>query len=94
MLEATLSTLGNVLLTAEGCEAPVLGNDDLLAARELVLRSAEGFDGGGSVWFSCKISDCGRRYDLRMRILTGITGANTQEDLANVDASYKTVWLA
>lgn len=38
-----------VLVTAERREAPVLGNDDLLAPREFVLRATEGFDGGGAV---------------------------------------------
>jgi len=49
MLEATLGALGNVVLAAKGSEAPVLGNDDLLAAGELVLRAAESFDGCGAV---------------------------------------------
>jgi hypothetical protein len=35
--ELALSLLLHVLFTAERSEAPVLGNDDLLAARELVL---------------------------------------------------------
>jgi len=52
VLEATLGALGDVLLAAEGCEAPVLGDDDLLATGELVLRSAEGFDGGSAVGIS------------------------------------------
>jgi hypothetical protein len=50
VLEAALGALGDVLFAAKGCEAPVLGNDDLLAAGELVLGSAEGFNGGGAVW--------------------------------------------
>jgi hypothetical protein len=49
VLESALSTLGNVFLAAERCEAPVLGDNDLLAAGELVLGSAEGFNGGGAV---------------------------------------------
>ena len=40
----------NVFVTAQGSEAPVLGNDDLLPARELVLAAAESLDGGGAVW--------------------------------------------
>jgi hypothetical protein len=43
--DATLLALGNVLLTTEGSEAPVLGDDDLLATGELVLRAAESLDG-------------------------------------------------
>lgn len=38
-----------VLLAAEGSEAPVLGDDDLLPAGELVLRAAEGLEGDGTV---------------------------------------------
>jgi hypothetical protein len=49
VLEAALGALSDVLFAAEGCEAPVLGDDDLLAAGELVLGSAEGFNGGGAV---------------------------------------------
>lgn len=39
----------HVLLAAEGGEAPVLGDDDLLAARELVLRATESLESGGTV---------------------------------------------
>lgn len=39
----------DVLLAAEGGEAPVLGDDDLLPAGELVLRAAEGLKGDGTV---------------------------------------------
>jgi hypothetical protein len=49
VLEAALGALGNVVLAAERREAPVLGDDNLLAAGELVLGAAEGFDGGGTV---------------------------------------------
>jgi hypothetical protein len=35
--ELSISLLLHVLFTAERSETPVLGNDDLLAARELVL---------------------------------------------------------
>ena len=44
-LDLTLGALLEVLVTAEGSKTPVLGDDDLLATRELVLRAAEGFDG-------------------------------------------------
>jgi hypothetical protein len=40
-LDAASSLLLQVLLTAKRGEAPVLGDNDLLAARELVLGSAE-----------------------------------------------------
>ena len=39
----------NVLLPVERRETPLLGDDDLLATGELVLRAAEGLDGGGAV---------------------------------------------
>lgn len=40
-LDVTSSLLLQVLLAAERGEAPVLGDDDLLSARELVLGSSE-----------------------------------------------------
>lgn len=43
-LDAAGSLLLEVLLTTEGSEAPVLGNDDLLATGELVLRAAESLE--------------------------------------------------
>jgi hypothetical protein len=64
--------LVHVLLTTERGEAPVLGDDDLLATRELVLRAAESLEGDSSV---------------------GITSADTQDDLANVDTGNGTVGL-
>jgi len=48
-LDATFLAQLDVLLTTERGEAPVLGHDDLLATRELVLRASKGFDGGSSV---------------------------------------------
>lgn len=44
-LDAAGSLLLEVLLAAEGGKAPVLGDNDLLAAGELVLRAAEGLEG-------------------------------------------------
>jgi hypothetical protein len=44
-LDAAGSLLLEVLLTTEGSEAPVLGDNDLLATGELVLRAAEGLEG-------------------------------------------------
>lgn len=44
-----LLALSNVLIAVERREAPLLGDDDLLATRELVLRAAESLDGGGAV---------------------------------------------
>jgi hypothetical protein len=54
-IDAELTGLAalNVLLATQRCEAPVLGDDDLLAAGELVLAAAEGLDGGGTVYKFC-----------------------------------------
>lgn len=38
-----------VFVTTEGSKAPVLGDNDLLAAREFVLSTTKGFDGCGFV---------------------------------------------
>ena len=43
--DLAFGTLLLVFITAERCEAPILRDDDLLAARELVLGATEGFDG-------------------------------------------------
>ena len=48
--ESTGGLLLQVLVAAEGSEAPVLGDDDLLPAGELVLGAAEGLESGGLVW--------------------------------------------
>ena len=49
-LDTALLALSNVLLATEGSEAPVLGDDDLLAARELVLRATQSLESGSAVW--------------------------------------------
>lgn len=48
-LDAASGLLLQVLLATERGEAPVLGDDDLLATGELVLGSAQGLKGGGAV---------------------------------------------
>jgi len=48
-LDAAGSLLLEVLLTSERGEAPVLGDNDLLSARELVLGSSESLKGNGAV---------------------------------------------
>lgn len=50
-IDAELASLAllDVLVAVERSETPLLGNDDLLATWELVLRAAEGLDGGGAV---------------------------------------------
>jgi len=47
--DGTGGLLLQVLLAAEGGEAPVLGDDDLLPAGELVLGPAESLESGGLV---------------------------------------------
>ena len=49
-LDAAGGLLLQVLLAAQRGEAPVLGDDDLLATGELVLGSAEGLEGVGAVY--------------------------------------------
>jgi hypothetical protein len=49
-LDAAGSLLLEVLVAAKGGEAPVLGDNDLLATGELVLRAAEGLEGESAVW--------------------------------------------
>lgn len=48
-LDAASSLLVEVLLAAEGGEAPVLGDNDLLATRELVLGSSESLESDSAV---------------------------------------------
>lgn len=47
--DGTGSLLLQVLLATEGSEAPVLGDDDLLPAGELVLGAAQGLESGSLV---------------------------------------------
>lgn len=63
----------DVLIAAQRGEAPVLADDDLLAAGELVHAAAEGLDGGGAV---------------------GVTRADGEQNLADVDAGDGAVGLA
>lgn len=46
--ELAFSLLLKVLVAAERGEAPVLGDNNLLATGELVLRAAEGLEGVGT----------------------------------------------
>lgn len=48
-LDAAGSLLVEVLLAAERGETPVLGDNDLLATRELVLGSTESLESDGTV---------------------------------------------
>jgi len=48
-LDLTVLPLLHVLLAAEGSETPVLGDNDLLTTRELVLAPSQSLQGGGTV---------------------------------------------
>lgn len=89
--DAALLALGDVLLAAEGSEAPVLGDDDLLATGELVLRAAESLNSGGAVWKYMSAPDLPAQMAEK---LTGVTGADGQKDLADVDTGDSAVGLA
>jgi hypothetical protein len=52
-LDLTGLTLLNIFVTTEGSETPVLGDNDLLATRELVLGSPQSLDCGGTVGVTC-----------------------------------------
>lgn len=71
-LDATSSLLLKVLLATERGETPVLGDNDLLATGELVLRATESLQGKSTV---------------------GVTSADTQDDLADVDTGDSAVGL-
>jgi hypothetical protein len=60
LLDTAGRLLLQVLLTTKGCEAPVLGNDDLLPAGELVLGAAESLEGDGAV----RVTSADRDDDL------------------------------
>lgn len=47
--DLTFGTLLEIFVAAERCEAPVLGDDDLLATGEFVLGATQGFDGCSAV---------------------------------------------
>jgi hypothetical protein len=49
ILDTTGGLALEVVLTAERSEAPVLGDNDLLATGKLVLRAAEGLEGKSTV---------------------------------------------
>jgi hypothetical protein len=93
-LDAAGLALLDVLLAAKWSEAPVLGDDDLLATRELVLAAAEGLDGGGTVWsvtlaiFAFTSLRRGRGKH------TAILCPNGENDLTNVHTGDGAVGLA
>jgi len=59
-LDTTFLAETDVLLPTQRSEAPVLGDNDLLATGELVHRSAESLDGSGTV----NITGTNREQDL------------------------------
>ena len=70
-LDAATSLALEVLLAAERGEAPVLGDNDLLATRELVLGAAESLKSDGTVWgalVGCLGLLEDRRYILESRV--------------------------
>jgi hypothetical protein len=73
-LDAASSLLLQVLLAAEGSEAPVLGDDDLLAARELVLGATESLESDGTVCILVSIFEQRvaktKEYSLESRVRT------------------------
>lgn len=97
-LDTASSLLLQVLLATERGEAPVLGDDDLLATGELVLGSAEGLEGGGTVWLwyvsrgsgATSLGRSGREKFAR----TGVTSTDRHDDLADVDTGDSAVGLA
>lgn len=86
--------LGDVVVTAERSETPVLGDDDLLATWELVLGTTESLDGSGAVCEKIVSRTIPTALALGFDKLTRVTSADGQNDLANVDTSDETVWLA
>ncbi len=62
-LDATGSLLLQVLLAAQRREAPVLGDDDLLSAGELVLGSSKSLESVATVW-RCSVSFQERYGDI------------------------------
>lgn len=90
-LDASSSLALEVVLAAERGEAPVLGDNDLLAAGELVLRAAEGLKGKMTV---CLLVSDTARVAGKWIQHTGITSADAHNDLADVDTGDSAVGLA
>lgn len=81
-----------VLLATERGEAPVLGDNDLLATRELVLRTTESLQSKMTVCKLCvRICECIQAEPVP--ILTSVTSANTHDDLTDVDTGDGAVGL-
>lgn len=93
-LDAASSLLLQVLLATERGEAPVLGDDDLLATGELVLGSAKGLEGGGTVWLWRVSRGSGDTSGDKGFAHTGVTSTDRHDDLTDVDTSDSAVGLA
>lgn len=97
-LDATSSLLLQVLLAAERGEAPVLGDDDLLATRELVLGAAEGLESSGLVCLKLSAPNVTLVHHIKKKKCksehTGVTSTQTHDNLANVDTGDSAVGLA
>jgi hypothetical protein len=91
--DVTLLALGDIVVTAQRSEAPVLGHDNLLATGELVLRLAESLDGDSAVWRASQYLDAVQDKDS-IKKLTVVTGAERQKNLTNVHTGHGTVGLA
>jgi hypothetical protein len=91
--DLALLALGDVVGAVERSETPLLRDNDLLATGELVLAAAKGFDGGGTV---C-VAKCQRTVLWSCELWferTRVTGADRENDLADVDTGDGTVRLA
>lgn len=89
--QLALSLALEVFLAAERGEAPVLGDNDLLAARELVLRATESLEGKTTVYSSLATFSLSEQARIKH---TGVTSADRHDDLTNVDTGNETVGLA
>ena len=93
--DLAFGALLEVFVTAERREAPVLGDDDLLAAGEFVLGATEGFDGCGAV---CIIFDQWVTHYQKSWLgeveRTVVTSPHGEQNLADVHTSDGSVGLA
>jgi hypothetical protein len=89
-LDLTGLALLEVLVTAERGEAPVLGDNDLLTARESGYRLAAGIPEERSA--DILVLRPSQRLDGGRAV--GITGPDGQDDLANIDTGDGAVGLS
>jgi hypothetical protein len=94
--EVTSGLLLEVLLATERSEAPVLGDNDLLATRELVLGATESLKSGSLVCKKLLASHVLSDIVLLQASLgerTGVTSPDGHDDLTNVDTGNSAVGL-